>query len=93
MMADKGLPAVDALLTVAVGLELVGGILVLLGLYAAVGCGGIAGVSGAGHRDHAQLLGRARGRVDESDDQFHEERLDRRRAGDGAGLGPGPAEH
>ena len=34
MMADKGLPAVDALLTVAVGLELVGGILVLLGLYA-----------------------------------------------------------
>ena len=34
MMADKGLPAVDALLSVAVGLELVGGILVLLGLYA-----------------------------------------------------------
>jgi putative oxidoreductase len=34
IMADRGLPAVDALLSVVVGLELVGGIMVLLGLYA-----------------------------------------------------------
>jgi putative oxidoreductase len=34
MMAARGLPAVDALLSIAVGLELVGGVLVLLGLYA-----------------------------------------------------------
>mgnify|MGYP002623001026 CR=1 FL=1 len=34
VMADRGLPAVDALLSIAVGLELVGGIMVLIGLYA-----------------------------------------------------------
>ena len=34
MMADRGLPAVDVLLSTAVGLELVGGLLVVLGLYA-----------------------------------------------------------
>ena len=34
MMADRGLPAVDVLLSTAVGLELVGGLLVMLGLYA-----------------------------------------------------------
>jgi putative oxidoreductase len=34
MMADRGLPAPDVLLSVAVGLELVGGALVVLGLYA-----------------------------------------------------------
>ena len=33
MMADKGLPAVDALLSVVIVLELVGGLLVLLGFY------------------------------------------------------------
>jgi putative oxidoreductase len=33
-IAEKGLPAPDAFLSVAVGLELVGGILVALGLYA-----------------------------------------------------------
>ncbi len=34
MMADRGLPAPDVLLSVAVGLELVGGVLIVLGLYA-----------------------------------------------------------
>ncbi|MGD9724637.1 MAG: DoxX family protein [Pirellulales bacterium] len=34
MMTDRGLPAADALLSIAVGLELVGGVMVLLGLYA-----------------------------------------------------------
>ena len=34
MMANRGLPAPDALLAIAVGLELVGGIMVVLGLYA-----------------------------------------------------------
>ncbi|MEX2114436.1 MAG: DoxX family protein [Pirellulales bacterium] len=34
MMADRGLPAPDMLLSVAVGLELVGGALVVVGLYA-----------------------------------------------------------
>ena len=34
MMADKGLPAPEALLSVAVGLELVGGVMLVLGLYA-----------------------------------------------------------
>ncbi len=34
MLADKGLPAPDALLSVAVGLELVGGVMLVLGLYA-----------------------------------------------------------
>lgn len=34
MMADRGLPAPDVLLSIAVGLELVGGALVVLGLYA-----------------------------------------------------------
>lgn len=34
MMAGKGLPVPDALLSMAVGLELVGGILVAIGLYA-----------------------------------------------------------
>jgi putative oxidoreductase len=34
MIRAKGLPAPDVLLSVAVGLELVGGILVILGLYA-----------------------------------------------------------
>jgi putative oxidoreductase len=34
LMSDRGLPAVDVLLSTAVGLELVGGLLVLLGLYA-----------------------------------------------------------
>jgi putative oxidoreductase len=34
MMTDRGLPMPDALLSIAVGLELVGGVLVILGLYA-----------------------------------------------------------
>jgi putative oxidoreductase len=34
MMTDRGLPMPDALLSISVGLELVGGILVVLGLYA-----------------------------------------------------------
>ncbi len=34
LMADKGLPAVDALLAIAVVLEIVGGLMVLLGLNA-----------------------------------------------------------
>ncbi len=34
MMTDRGLPMPDALLSIAVGLELVGGVLVVLGLYA-----------------------------------------------------------
>ena len=34
MMRDKGLPAVDALLAIAVVLEIVGGLMVLLGLHA-----------------------------------------------------------
>ena len=34
MMADRGLPVPDALLSISVGLELVGGVLVVLGLYA-----------------------------------------------------------
>ncbi len=34
MMADRGLPAPDVLLSIAVGLELVGAVLVVLGLYA-----------------------------------------------------------
>jgi uncharacterized membrane protein YphA (DoxX/SURF4 family) len=33
MMTDRGLPAVDALLSIVVGLELVGGLMVMLGLY------------------------------------------------------------
>jgi uncharacterized membrane protein YphA (DoxX/SURF4 family) len=34
MMADRGLPMPDVLLSISVGLELVGGVLVVLGLYA-----------------------------------------------------------
>ncbi len=34
VLADKGLPAPEALLSVAVGLELVGGVMLVLGLYA-----------------------------------------------------------
>ena len=34
MMTDRGLPMPDALLSISVGLELVGGALVVLGLYA-----------------------------------------------------------
>jgi uncharacterized membrane protein YphA (DoxX/SURF4 family) len=37
MMAERGLPAVGALLSVAVALELIGGVSVLLGLYARLG--------------------------------------------------------
>jgi putative oxidoreductase len=37
MMADRGLPAVNVLLSVAVALEIIGGVSVLLGLYARVG--------------------------------------------------------
>jgi putative oxidoreductase len=37
MMADKGLPAVSLLLSVATALELIGGVSVLLGIYARVG--------------------------------------------------------
>jgi putative oxidoreductase len=37
MLTDKGLPAADALLSVAVVLEIVGGASVLLGLYARLG--------------------------------------------------------
>ena len=37
MMADQGLPAVNVLLSVAVALEIIGGVSVLLGLYARFG--------------------------------------------------------
>lgn len=37
MMADRGLPAVNVLLSVAVALEIIGGVSVLLGLYARLG--------------------------------------------------------
>jgi putative oxidoreductase len=37
MMTDKGLPAVNVLLSVAVALEIIGGVSVVLGLYARVG--------------------------------------------------------
>jgi len=37
MMAERGLPAVGALLAVAVALELIGGVSLLLGLYARLG--------------------------------------------------------
>ena len=37
MMADRGLPAVNVLLSVAVALEIIGGVSVLLGLYARFG--------------------------------------------------------
>lgn len=37
MMADKGLPAVNVLLSVAVALEIIGGLSVLLGIYARLG--------------------------------------------------------
>jgi putative oxidoreductase len=37
MIADKGVPAPDALLSVAVALEILGGVSVLIGLYARVG--------------------------------------------------------
>jgi putative oxidoreductase len=37
IMADKGVPAVDVLLSVAIALEIFGGVLVLLGFHARVG--------------------------------------------------------
>ncbi|HEV3136787.1 MAG TPA: DoxX family protein [Pirellulales bacterium] len=37
MMADKGVPAVDALLSIAIALEISGGVLVLLGWYTRFG--------------------------------------------------------
>jgi putative oxidoreductase len=37
MMADKGVPAVDALLSIAIALEISGGLLVLLGWYTRFG--------------------------------------------------------
>jgi len=37
MMSDRGLPAVNVLLSVAVALEIIGGVSVLLGLYARFG--------------------------------------------------------
>jgi putative oxidoreductase len=37
MMADKGLPAVDVLLSIAIALEIFGGVLVMLGFYTRCG--------------------------------------------------------
>ena len=37
MMAEKGVPAVDALLSIAIALEIFGGVMVLLGFHARVG--------------------------------------------------------
>src|SRR5262245_5609744 len=87
-MAEKGMVATSFFLAGALTLEVLGGILVLLGLFARWGGRGVDRVPRWGHPRVPQLLGRGRAGKDEPDAEFHEERGDHGRIVDGGGTRP-----